>query len=83
MAYPHRFRFLLLLALTLICALLAGFGLFEYLVFGDNTQSLITQNFQLTVLLTTVMAALCTALLISFPVQVRAWIDEVGYFSMC
>lgn len=70
MAQPERFRFLLILALAMICALLAGFGLFEYLVFGADTYPLITKDFPQDGLTVSVMVALCVALLISFPVQV-------------
>lgn len=84
MEKPEKFRFLLWLALTVICLLLTGFGLFEYIVYGNDTQSLIVSNIPYDALAISVMIALCLALLISFPVQVchrtgtQRWLRFLG-----
>eukprot|EP00698_Gefionella_okellyi_P019263 TRINITY_DN5882_c0_g1_i1.p1 TRINITY_DN5882_c0_g1~~TRINITY_DN5882_c0_g1_i1.p1 ORF type:complete len:440 (-),score=92.84 TRINITY_DN5882_c0_g1_i1:1310-2629(-) len=69
MKSPEKFPRLFGVSLVFVTILVASFGLFNYLAWGSWTPNVITNVMGSDPLQVAVIAALCTALLISFPVQ--------------
>ncbi|EDO48266.1 predicted protein, partial [Nematostella vectensis] len=65
----HRYPLYLHLALGLLSAILGGFGITGYLVYGENVDQIVTSELPQGLLVTVVQILLCLAILFTYPLQ--------------